>query len=244
MGNQGVCLCSPACLFVSGSHLKPEVHYSVRWEGSLSNCFCFHVLAIVLVHVHVQVQNSNNRLFMAPWFTGAQREYAHFITHTFMHTHPPPPPPPPPPPTHTHTHTTNTCITGDGLVEWEERKQQMGFQFWLKRRKWGQTHDTWQREEESSRSQVQCIERNSPTAVVIHALPWTVFIQKQKQMVGWLVFEFLLLIAFMPDFGWASLSWQVWMKGHPGRKKTKQKTKAIWEEQKTKQKLKANKSLY
>ena len=30
--------------------------------------------------------------------------------------------------THTRTRVTNTCITGDGLVEWEERKQQINMQ--------------------------------------------------------------------------------------------------------------------
>ena len=44
----------------------------------------------------------------------------HTHTHTHIHTH-----------KHTHTHTTNTGITGDGLVEWEERKQQISM---LKRR--------------------------------------------------------------------------------------------------------------
>ena len=50
--------------------------------------------------------------------------HTHTHTHTpsHMHTH-----------THTHTHTTNTCITGVGLVEWEERKLQISLQ---KRRGW------------------------------------------------------------------------------------------------------------
>ena len=71
--------------------------------------------------------------------------YTHFITHTlfshclFLSL----PPSRPPPHTHTHTppsstHTTNTCITGDGLVQQKEnhrsvcRREEIGFQFWLK----------------------------------------------------------------------------------------------------------------
>ena len=60
--------------------------------------------------------NNKNTLFMAPHLVRAQSTYTHFITHTHAHTH-----------TlslsHTHslslshTHTTNTCITGDGLVQ-------------------------------------------------------------------------------------------------------------------------------
>ena len=41
----------------------------------------------------------------------------------------------------THTHATNTRVPGDGLVEWEGkndrsvcRREEVGFQFWLKRR--------------------------------------------------------------------------------------------------------------
>ena len=80
--------------------------------------------------------------------TKAQQN-AHFITltHTLslMHTH-----------TQTlslsltHTHTTNTRITGDGLVQWEEnnrsayRREETGFQFWLKfkRSEWRRTPNT------------------------------------------------------------------------------------------------------
>ena len=70
-----------------------------------------------------------------------QRQYAHFISHTHararMHTHTHIHP------THTHTYTpththtpphTHTCITGNGLVQWEEnnrsvcRGEEMGFQ--------------------------------------------------------------------------------------------------------------------
>ena len=65
---------------------------------------------------------NNNRLFMVPhlerdWSTYIYiYGYAYFITHTHTPTHPH---------THTHTHTTNICITGDSLVEWEERKLAM-----------------------------------------------------------------------------------------------------------------------
>ena len=47
---------------------------------------------------------------------------------------------------HTHTHirtdTTNTCITDDGFIQWQENdssvcsREEMGFHFWLKRREW------------------------------------------------------------------------------------------------------------
>ena len=37
-------------------------------------------------------------------------------------------PPPPPPHTHTHYNCTNTCMTADGLVKWEERKCQISMQ--------------------------------------------------------------------------------------------------------------------
>ena len=76
------------------------------------------------------------------------------LTHT--HTH-----------THTHTNTTNTCITGVGLAEWEERKPQIST---AQEKRWVFSSDLneesedkhWQREEGSSRSQVQCIGRISP----------------------------------------------------------------------------------
>ena len=54
-------------------------------------------------------------------------------TYTNASTHPPPSPSIPPPHTHTdgqahtntHTHSTNTCITGDGLVEKRGKKKQI-----------------------------------------------------------------------------------------------------------------------
>ena len=78
---------------------------------------------------------NNNRLLMVPHLVRAQGAYkdiriysfhhAHTHTHThslsltpthshtlsLTHTH-----------THAHTHTTNTCITGDGLVQRADRK--------------------------------------------------------------------------------------------------------------------------
>ena len=69
---------------------------------------------------------------MAPHFVRARsafkdikiRSFYHTHTHTHTHTRTPPPPP-------SRTHTNNNtpaCITGDGLVEWKERKRQFGMQ--------------------------------------------------------------------------------------------------------------------
>ena len=89
------------------------------------------------------------------------RTHAHTTqphTHTHALTH-----------THTHTHTTNTCITGDGLVQCEERKWQISmqkrrgeFSVLTEKKRLKTTAWHWQGEEESSRSQVRCIERTSP----------------------------------------------------------------------------------
>ena len=56
----------------------------------------------------------NNILFLVPHLRRAQNIYKDIRIHSFHLT-----------PTHTRVcaWTTNICITGDGLVEWEERKQ-------------------------------------------------------------------------------------------------------------------------
>ena len=57
--------------------------------------------------------NNNNRLFMVPHFIQALTKTKHNYVHI------------------THTHTTNTCITGHGLVCWEENNRSV-----CRREKW------------------------------------------------------------------------------------------------------------
>ena len=81
--------------------------------------------------------SNNSRLFVAPHLARAQSAYkdirirsfdhththartrAHARMHARAHTHTH---------THTHKHTTDTCISGDGWVKLEERKQQISMQ--------------------------------------------------------------------------------------------------------------------
>ena len=79
---------------------------------------------------------------MAPHLVRTQSAHKHTHTHTRARarahacTH-----------TRTHARTANTCITGDGFVQWEEndilvcRREEMSFQFWLKRRQWRRMPD-------------------------------------------------------------------------------------------------------
>ena len=96
------------------------------------------------------------------------RTHAHRHTHTRArartHTH-----------TRTRTHTLqiHALLTMDWYNEKTEndrsscRKEEMGFQFWLKRVK----TNAWQRKEESSRSQVRCIKRTPPPPSLRVLLP-------------------------------------------------------------------------
>ena len=65
---------------------------------------------------HALYNNNVNKLFMVPHLVRACSAYQDIRIHSFH-----------------HTHTTNAWITGDGLVEWEERKWQVSIQ---KRSSW------------------------------------------------------------------------------------------------------------
>ena len=70
----------------------------------------------------------------------AQPIQMHAFDHIYTHTH-----------THTHTHTTNTCITGDGLLENKRNNNQYAeekmwvFSFYLVKRNAQSTGGEFQR---------------------------------------------------------------------------------------------------
>ena len=78
--------------------------------------------------------NNNNRLFMAPHLLRAWSIYKDIRIYSFHHTH-----------THTHRGTqanrhahahAHACITGDGLVEWVERKKKRKKDQYVEEKRW------------------------------------------------------------------------------------------------------------
>ena len=138
------------------SQCNPDMQCSNTWTMETSHDCKSNTKSIILI-IYI-----NNRLFMAPHLVRAQSAYkdqdslisSH--THRCMCAHTL---------SHTHTRTQYKFIHyWWWLVQWEEndrsvcRREEVGYQFSLKKRV---KTNAWQREEESSRSQVRCVVRIS-----------------------------------------------------------------------------------
>ena len=90
---------------------------------------CIHALAHTHTHTHTHAcMHAHTHAHICTHTI--THSHAHTHTHTHTHTHMPHicPHMHVRTHTHTHTHTRNTCITGNGLVDSEETKQQISMQ--------------------------------------------------------------------------------------------------------------------